>query len=209
VDSRLLRSKIAEQQKTFEEDQAKTKKALEEAQNEVKRLKSEISTFSPVPAETSHTTNEVFFIRPMHSIQPKHSTDYDPDLVSKGLGRICPRLGLTLIDPKESKDPGDILAAIVDYLKRSRLVVADVSEISNASVYYEVGFVYGSFPKKLILVAHQSVLEAHWNTPGKQLPFNISTQRVLPYGTNAWQFQEFQDQLELVMKGMLEEKTPR
>lgn len=129
-------------------------------------------------------------------------TGHDHDWISKKLAEICQSLGLKLIDPKNLNLPGDILKEIIEYLRRSRLVVADVSDIDNANVYYEVGFVYSSYPKKLILVGHQTVV-GHQASLEKRLPFDIATQRILPYDTDARKFDEFLNELEGVMKRLL------
>lgn len=178
ADIRITRSKLGE-----------AERRLEETQNQVKLLVEQLDTMQGT-ANRDQTTNEVFFIRPMHD------TPYEIDYISERLDAICTQHGLQLIDPKKLSLPGDILKEIIDYLRRSRLVVADVSEITNANVYYEVGFVYGSYPKKLILIAHRDILV-------QRLPFDIATQRVLKYEPNPRLFEAFVKSLENVIQELM------
>lgn len=137
---------------------------------------------------TTSSTNEVFFIRPM-----KEGHD-DFDFISKQIGKICNDCGLKLIDPKALKLPGEILKEIVDYLKRSRLVIGDVSE-ENPNIYYEVGYVSGTFAKKLILIASKTSIS-------RGLPFDIQPQRVLGYSRDAEDFEKFVEDFKNVIKEM-------
>lgn len=68
------------------------------------------------------TTNDVFFIRPMKD--GKDNYDY----ISKKLSEICEKSALELIDPKAIHRPGNILEEIIDNLKKSRIVIADITE---------------------------------------------------------------------------------
>ena len=181
VEYRRLQSKLAD-----------TQKILDDAQDEFKQLKSA----SPAP----DTTNEVFFIRPMHH------TDFNHNLVSRRLAGICRNSGLELIDPAERHLPADILREIIEFLQTSRLVVADISETTNANVFYEVGYVHGRSPEKLILVAHQTVV----SQVKVQLPIDLITQRILPYNDgNVDQFDDFINQLEEAVQDRLASQTKK
>ncbi len=69
--------------------------------------------------------------------------------------------------------PGDITDDIRRLIAGSRLVIADLSEM-NPNVMYELGYAHGR-SKKVILVSTDSL---------KDLPFDIRSQRVLPYQRN-------------------------
>jgi HSP90 family molecular chaperone len=172
---------------------SETEKRYEEAQSQIKSLRLELDRIIPSSStKTQIVSNEMFFIRPMKD------NDREGDYIVKRTADICGRLGLKLIDPKQLKIPGDILREIIDYLSNSRFVIADVSEVDNPNIFYEVGYVYGSFPEKLILIADKKVIR------DRKLPFDINTQRILGYDMFGPEFDKFIEELENVVKEMLE-----
>jgi len=149
---------------------------------EVNMLKVELEKSRPLTP-----TNEVFFIRPLKE---------DPfDYLSDRFETVCKTKGLVFVDPKKLTLPGEITAEIIEYLQRSKIVIADVSE-NNPNVYYELGYVRAYLPKKLLLVANRSVLDS------AKLPFDIQTLRVLGYGLQAQEFDRFISDFESVVSEM-------
>jgi len=161
---------------------------LKEAQDEADSLRQKVKSDGK---EDSEITNKVFFIR---SMLPQY------DYISKHIGEVCNKLGLEFVDPKEIKLPGDIFKDIVDNLRTSRFVIADVTEVKNPNVYYEVGYVQGSFSKKIILVADEKVIEA------RELPFDVIRDRVKGYGPTHEKFSNFLADLEKTLRVMKDRK---
>jgi hypothetical protein len=170
-------------------------KELEEAKAQVNSLQTQLSDIQRTsPYLESAQTNEVFFIRPM-----KDGRDDKYTYISKEAKRICSNLQLTLIDPKELNLPTtNILTDIINFLRRSRFVVADISETDNANIYYEAGYMFGTSPEKLILIADKTVIK------NSELPFDLKLQRVLEYNLQSVpEFDKFKENLQTVLEKML------
>ncbi|MFX0132602.1 MAG: ATP-binding protein [Candidatus Hodarchaeota archaeon] len=167
------------------------KEQYKEAQEEINVLRQRLSEFTPREEDQNSYTKDVFFIRPM-----KRDDQYE--WIPKKIGEIFKNFGFNFIDPKELKLPGNILQEILTYLKKSKFVIADISDINNANIYYEVGYVYGVFPNKLILIAHKDVIDKG------QLPFDFKGQRVLDYGSSVPEFDVFQKDLEEIINNLIQ-----
>ncbi len=189
----VARSRQLEIEKRLEDAQTR----INEAQARAEALEKELDIAKQeMGKKVIATTNEVFFIRSMHT----DGSDYD--FISKKLAKLCETLSLHLIDPKGIRIPGDILKDIVDYLRKSRFVIADVSEVDNPNIYYEVGYVYGMYANKLVLISDERVIHE------RKLPFDINTQRVISYDThNVQKFDEFMFNLEKLLQEMLKRES--
>ena len=120
------------------------------------------------------------------------------DRISKKIQTVCEKFHLRFVDPKQDNLPGDILQKIQTKLNNARLVIADVTEVNNPNVFYEVGYVYGMFPQKLVLIADKEVVDS-------KLPFDIRTQAVLKYSRDVWDFEKFISDFETTLKTVLEQ----
>lgn len=178
------RDRVAEQLKVEREKIRRAEEELKELNDEVARLRS----LQPVQL----LKDEAFFIRPMK--------DKDPffDYILKKIGEICMRNQLTLIDPNQMSTSGEITTQIIEKLRTARLVVADISPVDNTNVYYEVGFVAGNQPDKLVLIASEEVVE------NRKIPFDFITTRMIPYPRPADLFeQEFLPKVERMIGEVL------
>jgi HSP90 family molecular chaperone len=169
------------------------RRRVKETQGQIDALEKKLADLQQETTRSQGTANQVFFIRPMK--------DGPDDIISRKARLICERLGLQFIDPKQLAVPGNILSEITTYLRSSRFVLADVSEINNANVYYEAGFADGTSPQKLILIVEKSVRDE------RRLPFDFLTQRVIAYNhRDVAEFEEFLEKLENALKEMLSQK---
>jgi hypothetical protein len=77
-----------------------------------------------------------FYITPIgaeDSVERKHSDLFMSSLVQPALEE----LGLTVVRADQIGEPGMITTQVLEYLKRSRLAIADLSYL-NPNVFYEV-----------------------------------------------------------------------
>jgi len=169
----------------------------DEAKKEIEILHHKVKEL--LPSQTDEIKRNVFFIRPMREVQTKDDIDYD--LMSDKFQEICDKFSLNFIDPKSEIGPRPIpiITVIEKYLRESRLVIADISEVTNPNVYYEVGFVKGLSPKKLILLCEESV----------ELPFDISAHWVLKYISNPRGFENLLKQVERIIKKILDDEEKK
>jgi hypothetical protein len=72
-------------------------------------------------------------------------------------------------------EAGNIRVDMFQMLITYDLVIADIS-IDNANVFYELGIRHGLRPKGTILI--------RFTTPGKDVPFDLKTDRYIPYDRN-------------------------
>jgi HSP90 family molecular chaperone len=170
-----------------------TQSQLREAQARNQTFERELeATKQEERSKVAYLSEEVFFIRSMHG------TDTSVDFIARRLADVCNHYKLKLVDPKSIRIPGDILKDIIEYLRKSRFVIADVTEVENPNVFYEVGYVFGMYPEKLILIADKKVIQDH------RLPFDINTQRILGYNiSNVPEFEEFIDNLRTTMEELV------
>ena len=161
---------------------------LAEAQDKIQLMEN----IEPNRVVINENSRDVFFIRPMKDGKDKY------DFISEAIAKVFDTFKLDLIDPKKRKIPGNILKEIIDFLQNSRLVIADVSELDNPNIFYEVGYVCATLEDRLILIADQDVKG--------QLPFDITTQRVLFYADSAQAFHQFSEDLKHAVSEMLKEK---
>lgn len=165
---------------------------LKQIQNKNTELEQKLGEVAPHLISKSKETNKVFFIRPI-----KVGLD-NYDFIAKKTQEICGRLGLDLVNPKDETHPRILFDDIIENLKSSRLIIADVSEINNPNIYYEVGYVNGAFPNKLILIGDQKVIE--------KLPFYAKVQFVLGYDkSDAEEFEIFTKKFEKVIAAKIRE----
>lgn len=161
-----------------------------ELQAQVDSLRKILEDIQHKPSTHLTTTNEVLFIRPMEDNQ-------FIGFASAQIKAICEQRDLKLVDPSEMSEAGNIPAQIIERLRRSRLVIADISELSRANVYYEVGVVTATHPHKLILIAEKHIIEAG------QIAFYFKHERVIGYTTDAPGFAEFLGKLGQTIDGVL------
>lgn len=100
-------------------------------------------------------SNEVFIIM-------SFSDNATWDDVADTFHEACSEMGFTAIRVDETQSVGRIVPAIIEGIKNSSFVIADVSE-PKPNVYYELGLAQG-FGKQIILTAQK----------GTALPFDIN-----------------------------------
>lgn len=111
-----------------------------------------------------------FYITPIggeDSEQRKHSDLFMSSLVQPALSE----LGLTVVRADQIGEPGMITSQILEYLKRSRLAIADLSYL-NPNVFYEVALRHA-----LRLPVVQLIRKAD------RLPFDVNQTRTLTFDT--------------------------
>ena len=111
-----------EQQRFVLDNQLKAEKhQVAELQAQVDSLRERLADLQRKGSTDLATTDEVLFIRPMEN-------EKFLDFASEEIAAICSKRKLELVDPKEVRQIGDIPTQITDLLKRSRLVIADISD---------------------------------------------------------------------------------
>lgn len=188
-------SRAVEATKRTRELQAEVERLREECskrESEATALSERLGKLSRETTRKRGTRDALFFIRSMRD-PLESSASKNADTISRRLRDVCGQLGLDLIDPKELQHPGNILNEIVDHLRECRCVVADITEATNANVYYEAGFVHGTYDKKLILIAEEQTVR------DKELPFDFAAQRVLDYSMVVDKFDDFMAKLKGVI----------
>lgn len=112
-----------------------------------------------------------FYITPIgaeDSEERKHSDLFMSSLVQPALDE----LGLTVVRADKIGDPGMITSQVLEYLKRSRLAIADLSYL-NPNVFYEVALRHA-----LRLPVVQLIRKAD------RLPFDVNQSRTLVFDTS-------------------------
>lgn len=112
-----------------------------------------------------------FYITPIggeDSIERKHSDLFLSSLVQPALEE----LGLTVVRADQIGEPGMITTQVLEYLKRSRLAIADLSYL-NPNVFYEVALRHA-----LRLPVVQLIRKAD------RLPFDVNQSRTLVFDTS-------------------------
>ena len=180
-----LEAERAKSAEAIETERARTTSAEQQRES----LRGELDKIR-VASPGQKTTDEVFFIRPLK--------DGFVDHLSKRVGQLCVSRALKFIDPKTETRVGSVLNQITEILRRAKFVIAEISEITNANVYFEAGFVEGNFPGKLILIARKDAIDG-------KLPFDFLTQRILEYTEDAVGFDKFLGRLEITIEGVLSE----
>lgn len=115
--------------------------------------------------------NICFYITPIgsdDSEERKHADLFTSSLVQPALAE----LGLTLVRADNIGEPGMITSQIIEYLKRSRLAIADLSYL-NPNVFYEVALRHA-----LCLPVVQLIRKAD------RLPFDVNQSRTLVFDTS-------------------------
>lgn len=111
-----------------------------------------------------------FYITPIgaeESEQRKHSDLFMSSLIQPALDEI----GLTVVRADQIGDPGMITSQVLEYLKKSRLAIADLSYL-NPNVFYEVALRHA-----LRLPVVQLIRKAD------RLPFDVNQSRTLVFDT--------------------------
>jgi hypothetical protein len=107
----------------------------------------------------------------------KKSVEVDFDLIDQTL--IQPALRRNNLSGETTgviAEAGNIRIDMFQMLITYDLVIADIS-IDNANVFYELGIRHGLRPKGTILI--------RFTTPGKDVPFDLKTDRYVPYDRKA------------------------
>jgi hypothetical protein len=111
-----------------------------------------------------------FYITPIggeDSVERKHSDLFLSSLVQPALEE----LGLTVVRADQIGEPGMITTQVLEYLKRSKLAIADLSYL-NPNVFYEVALRHA-----LRLPVVQLIRKAD------RLPFDVNQSRTLTFDT--------------------------
>jgi hypothetical protein len=124
-----------------------------------------------VTSEHAHFETTCFYIAPIGeagSEQRKHSDLFLGSIVEPALEQ----LGLTVVRADAIDKPGTITKQIVEYLLKSRLVIADLS-FHNPNVFYELAIRHAArLPVVQIIRASEKV------------PFDVIQQRTIPIDTS-------------------------
>jgi len=126
---------------------------------------------APEVAAAKDWKNICFYITPIgsdDSEERKHADLFTSSLVQPALAE----LGLTLVRADDIGEPGMITSQIIEYLKRSRLAIADLSYL-NPNVFYEVALRHA-----LRLPVVQLIRKAD------RLPFDVNQSRTLVFDTS-------------------------
>lgn len=130
----------------------------------VKKIAEDITT-------ASDWKNVCFYITPIgseDSVERKHADLFMSSLVEPALEE----LGLTVVRADQIGEPGMITSQVLEYLKRSRLAIADLSYL-NPNVFYEVALRHA-----LRLPVVQIIRKAD------RLPFDVNQARTLVFDTS-------------------------
>lgn len=126
---------------------------------------------APVTVTAKDWKNICFYITPIgsdESEERKHADLFTSSLVQPALDE----LGLTVVRADMIGEPGMITSQVIEYLKRSRLAIADLSYL-NPNVFYEVALRHA-----LRLPVVQLIRKAD------RLPFDVNQSRTLVFDTS-------------------------
>lgn len=130
-----------------------------------------IKRLSDDSANASDWQKVCFYITPIgaeDSVERKHSDLFMSSLVQPALEE----LGLTVVRADQIGEPGMITTQVLEYLKRSKLAIADLSYL-NPNVFYEVALRHA-----LRLPVVQLIRKAD------RLPFDVNQSRTLVFDTS-------------------------
>lgn len=122
------------------------------------------------PSISADWQNICFYITPIgseDSVERKHADLFMSSLVQPALEE----LGLSVVRADQIGEPGMITTQVLEYLKRSRLAIADLSYL-NPNVFYEVALRHA-----LRLPVVQIIRKAD------RLPFDVNQSRTLVFDT--------------------------
>jgi hypothetical protein len=97
----------------------------------------------------------------------------------------------------ETYGPGLIINDIIRDIELSKIIIADITPVDNANVFFELGYAF-AVKKPIILLSEKETLKS-----GK-LPFDISPFRILVYENSIRGKKEFEDGLRNHLKAILE-----
>lgn len=130
-----------------------------------------VKKLSAEPAKASDWHEVCFYITPIgadDSEERKHSNLFMSSLVQPALEE----LGLTVVRADHIGEPGMITTQVLEYLKKARLAIADLSYL-NPNVFYEVALRHA-----LRLPVVQIIRKAD------RLPFDVNQSRTLVFDTS-------------------------
>lgn len=130
-----------------------------------------VARLSQDSANASDWQKVCFYITPIgteDSVERRHSDLFMSSLVQPALEE----LGLTVVRADQIGEPGMITTQVLEYLKRSRLAIADLSYL-NPNVFYEVALRHA-----LRLPVVQLIRKAD------RLPFDVNQSRTLVFDTS-------------------------
>jgi hypothetical protein len=112
---------------------------------------------------------------------------------------ICtsPDFKLDVKRADETYGPGLIINDIIRDIELSKIIIADITPVDNANVFFELGYAF-AVKKPIILLSEIETLKS-----GK-LPFDISPFRILVYENSIRGKKEFEDGLRNHLKAILE-----
>lgn len=125
---------------------------------------------TPEPISSKDWQKICFYITPIgsdDSQERKHADLFMSSLIQPALAE----LGLTVVRADQIGEPGMITSQVLEYLKRSRLAIADLSYL-NPNVFYEVALRHA-----LRLPVVQLIRKAD------RLPFDVNQSRTLVFDT--------------------------
>ena len=129
-----------------------------------------IAAHKSAPSISADWQNICFYITPIgseDSAERKHADLFMSSLVQPALEE----LGLTVVRADQIGEPGMITTQVLEYLKRARLAIADLSYL-NPNVFYEVALRHA-----LRLPVVQLIRKAD------RLPFDVNQSRTLVFDT--------------------------
>jgi hypothetical protein len=129
-----------------------------------------VVTQKSAPSISADWESICFYITPIgseDSVERKHADLFMSSLVQPALEE----LGLTVVRADQIGEPGMITTQVLEYLKRSRLAIADLSYL-NPNVFYEVALRHA-----LRLPVVQLIRKAD------RLPFDVNQSRTLVFDT--------------------------
>lgn len=130
-----------------------------------------VAKLSQDSSDASDWQKVCFYITPIgaeDSVERKHSDLFMSSLVQPALEE----LGLTVVRADQIGEPGMITTQVLEYLKRSRLAIADLSYL-NPNVFYEVALRHA-----LRLPVVQLIRKSD------RLPFDVNQARTLVFDTS-------------------------
>lgn len=112
---------------------------------------------------------------------------------------ICekPEFKLDVKRADETFGPGQIIADIIKDIEESKIIIAEITPIDNANVFFELGYAF-AVNKPVILLCEKNVINS-----GK-LPFDISSFRILFYENSIRGKKDFEDGLKKHLKAILD-----
>jgi hypothetical protein len=129
----------------------------------------QVGLFAESHGDVKFTNFKIDVVKSRAFVAMQFNTPANEDLFTQVVKPVCTEIGLEAFKANDIFAPGLVIADIVQQIRESRVVIAEVS-VANPNVYYEIGYA-DALAKPVILLAFK----------GTSLPFDVQAYRTIFY----------------------------